>query len=311
MDRVQYLERGHALRVLSRGGEMQFERYPGNPVLLPDPAHEWESLNVFNAAVVQHNGLYHMLYRAQGRAYRSSIGYAVSVDGLDWARLDKPVLRPGATYETRGVEDPRIVFLDDVFYMTYTGYSIHGTRASLARSANLIDWERMGVVLPDEDNKDHALFPEKIGGRYCMFHRREPEIWLAYSDDLLRWSDHQCVFGPRAGWESLKVGISGPALCTAEGWLLVYHGVDEERYYRQGVTLLDLDDPTRVLSRPAGFVLEPREPWEHVGDVPHVVFSCATLQVGDELWIYYGGADRAVGQASCPMDEVMAHLQAG
>jgi len=261
--------------------------------------------------VVQYLGLYHMLYRAQGRDYRSSIGYAVSVDGLDWARLDKPVLRPGAEYETRGVEDPRIVFLNGTFYVTYTGYSVHGTRASLARSANLIDWERMGVVLPDEDNKDHALFPAKIGGRYCMCHRREPDIWLAYSNDLRHWTDHQRVFGPRAGWESLKVGISGPPIRIPEGWLLVYHGVDEALYYRQGVALLDLDDPTRVLSRPAECVLEPREPWEHLGDVPHVVFSCATLRVGDELWIYYGGADRAIGQASCPMDEVVAYLEAG
>jgi predicted GH43/DUF377 family glycosyl hydrolase len=295
---------------------MQFERYPGNPILLPEPAHEWESLNVFNAAAVQYNGLYHMLYRAQGRAYRSSIGYAVSTDGLDWARLDKPVLRPGAPTETRGVEDPRIVWLagtegESAFYMTYTGYSIYGTRASLARSANLIDWERMGVILPDEDNKDHALFPEKIGGRYCMFHRREPDIWLAYSDDLVQWTDHRRLFGPRGGWASLKVGISGPPIRTPAGWLLVYHGVDEALYYRQGVALLDLEDPARVLSRPAGHVLEPREPWEHVGDVPHVVFSCATLQVGEELWIYYGGADRAIGQASCPMSEVMDYLQAG
>ncbi len=290
---------------------MRFERYPGNPILLPNPWHHWEALNVFNAAVVQHNGLFHMLYRAQGVHYKSSIGYAVSVDGLDWSRLDKPVLSYGGPFETRGVEDPRITMLDGTFYMTYTGYSEHGTRASLARSDNLIHWERMGVVLPDEDNKDHALFPDRVGGRYCMFHRREPDIWLAYSDDLLHWEDHRRVFGPRSGWESRKVGISGPPLKTDEGWLLVYHGVDDEMFYRQGVALLDLDDPTRVLSRPADFVLEPREPWEHVGDVPHVVFSCATLQVGDELWIYYGGADRVIGQASCPMDEVMAFLRAG
>jgi predicted GH43/DUF377 family glycosyl hydrolase len=246
-----------------------------------------------------------MLYRAQGVAYKSSIGYAVSVDGLEWSRLDKPVMQPGATYETRGVEDPRVVQIEGVFYMTYTGYSVHGPRASLARSVNLIHWQPMGVVLPGEDNKDHALFPERIGGRYCMFHRREPDIWLAYSDDLLHWNDHQHVFGPRPGWESLKVGISGPPLKTPQGWLLVYHGVDDERYYRQGVALLDMDDPTRVLARPADFVLEPREPWEHLGDVPHVVFSCATLQVGDELWIYYGGADRVIGQASCPMSDVI------
>jgi predicted GH43/DUF377 family glycosyl hydrolase len=290
---------------------MQFERYAVNPVLLPNPFHAWEALNVFNCAVVRHNGLFHMLYRAQGVAYRSSIGYAVSLDGFDWSRLDKPVLTYGGEFETRGVEDPRVTPIDGEFYMTYTGYSVHGTRASIAKSSNLIAWERLGVALPDEDNKDHALLAEKIGGRYCMFHRREPDIWVAYSHDLLHWTDHRRVFGPRPGWESLKVGISGPPLKTAEGWLLVYHGVDDERFYRQGVALLDVEDPTRVLSRPAGCVLEPREPWEHLVDVPHVVFSCATLQVGDELWIYYGGADRAIGQASCPMNEVMSFLRKG
>ena len=290
---------------------MRMKRYDKNPVLLPNPDNAWEALNVFNCAVVEHSDLYHMFYRAQDVVLRSSIGYAVSVDGYDWSRLDKPVLTFGEPYETRGVEDPRVVWLEDAFYMTYTGYSRHGTRASIAKSSNLIHWERVGVALPDEDNKDHALFPRKIKGRYCMFHRREPDIWLAYSDDLLYWTDHQRVFGPRSGWESVKVGISGPAIETDKGWLLVYHGVDEELYYRQGVALLDLDDPTRVLSRPADFCMEPEEPWEHVGDVPHVVFSCATLQVGDELWIYYGGADRSIGQASCPMDEVMGFLRKG
>ncbi len=290
---------------------MQFERCTSNPILLPHPLHEWEALNVFNCAVIQHNGLFHMLYRAQGVHYLSSIGYAISVDGLNWSRLDKPVLTYGGPFETRGVEDPRITRLDGAFYMTYTGYSVAGPRASLAVSDNLVQWRRLGVVLPDEDNKDHALFPQKIGGRYAMFHRRPPSIWLAYSDDLRHWDDHQLVFGPRTGWESLKVGISGPPLYTPEGWLLVYHGVDEHNFYRQGLALLDLENPTRVLSRPAEFVFEPREPWEHIGDVPHVVFSCATLQVGSELWIYYGGADRVIGQAGCPMDEAMAFLRKG
>jgi predicted GH43/DUF377 family glycosyl hydrolase len=290
---------------------MEFERYPGNPILLPNPQHAWEALNVFNCAVVRHNDLFHMFYRAQGVHVKSSIGYAVSVDGFDWSRLDKPVLTYGAPFETRGVEDPRVTEIDGVFYMTYTGYSVHGTRASIAKSTNLIHWAHLCIALPDEDNKDHALFPEKINGRYCMFHRREPDIWLCYSDDLIHWTDHRRVFGPRPGWEEWKVGISGPPLKTGAGWLLVYHGVDDAHFYRQGVALLDLNDPTQVLARPANFVMEPREPWEYVGDVPHVVFSCATLQVDNALWLYYGGADRVIGQASCPMEQVMAFLKEG
>lgn len=285
------------------------KRYPGNPILKPQPWHDWEALNVFNAAVIHHTGLFHMLYRAQGPDYVSRIGYAVSEDGFRWSRLDRPVLSPATKWETRGVEDPRVVQLDDAFYMTYTGYSPLGVRAHLARSHNLITWERMGIVLPDEDNKDHGLFPEKIGGRHVMLHRRPPDIWLAYSDDLLHWTDHRIIMRPRPGtWEHEKIGAAGPPIKTDQGWLLIYHGVDEHTVYRLGVALLDLADPSVVLARPEGFILEPRETWEHKGDVPHVVFSCGAVVVGEELYVYYGGADRVMAVATCPMAEMMQFL---
>ena len=285
------------------------QRYPGNPILQPNPLHPWEALNVFNAAVVRHNGLFHMLYRAQGRDYVSHIGYAISEDGFHWARLDKPVLSPTTEFETRGVEDPRVTRIEDTFYMTYTGYSPHGTRASLARSRNLISWERMGVVLPDENNKDHVLFPEKIGGRYAMLHRRPPDIWLAYSDDLLHWTDHQVIIRPRPGtWEHRKIGAAGPPIKTEQGWLLIYHGVDAYLVYRLGAALLELSDPSVVLARPEEFILEPRETWELRGDVPRVVFSCGAVVVNDELYVYYGGADRVMAVATCPMTEMMSFV---
>ena len=94
---------------------------------IPNPLHRWEAMNVFNAAVTQHNGLFHMHYRAQGVDFVSRIGYGVSVDGLHWNRLEEPVLSPHREREDyRGVEDPRVTPLDGVFYMTYTAYGIHG-----------------------------------------------------------------------------------------------------------------------------------------------------------------------------------------
>ena len=99
------------------------------------------------------------------------------------------MLEPANEFETKGVEDPRITRISDTFYMVYVAYSEHGTRVSLAASSNLIAWERLGVILPDEDNKDAALFPEKIGGRYYLLHRRPPDVWIACSDDLLHWTD--------------------------------------------------------------------------------------------------------------------------
>ena len=282
------------------------KRYPGNPILKPNPLNVWESLNVFNAAVVHHNDLFHILYRAQGADYVSHIGYAVSEDGFHWSRLDKPVLSPATEFEARGVEDPRVTRIGDTFYMVYIGYSTHGTRVSLAASKNLIAWERLGIMLPDEDNKDAALFPEKIGSRYCLLHRRPPDIWLCYSDDLLHWTDHQVIMRPRPNtWEHEKVGIAGPPTKTDHGWLLIYHAVDQNLVYRLGAALLDANDPSIVLHRGEDFILEPREPWEIKGDVPNVVFSCGHVVNDETLYVYYGGAGRVMAVATCSMSEIM------
>lgn len=290
---------------------MMLRRHPANPILLPQPHHAWESLNVFNAAVVYHHDLFHMLYRAQGLDYVSHIGYAVSEDGVHWWRLDRPVFSPREPWEARGVEDPRIVFLEGAFYMTYTGYSTEGTRAALARSTNLITWERLGVVLPDEDNKDHVLFPERIQGRYAMLHRRPPDIWLAFSDDLKHWTDHTVILRPRPGtWEHRKIGAGAPPIRTEHGWLLIYHAVDAQRVYRLGAALLDVQDPTRVLARLPDPLLEPREPWEIKGDVPNVVFTCAAVVRGDDLYVYYGGADRVMGLAMGSLSALLEALKA-
>lgn len=281
-------------------------RYPGNPILVPAPLSPWESLNVFNAAVIYHNGLFHMLYRAQGLDYVSFIGYAASEDGYRFSRLDRPVLCPGNDYEIRGVEDPRLTYLEGKFYMTYTGFSPLGIRACLAVSENLITWKRLGIMLPDEENKDTAILPEKIGGRYCLFHRREPDIWLAYSDDLQHWSDHQVVMKPISGtWQEKKVGIGGTPTRTERGWLLIYHAVDFRNVYRLGAAMLDAEDPSKVLYRPKNFILEPTETWEIKGDVPNVVFSCGQVVQNDILHVYYGGADRVMAVASVPVQEIL------
>ncbi|MEW6578302.1 MAG: glycosidase [Chloroflexota bacterium] len=289
---------------------LKLTRYAGNPILMPSTHNPWETDNVFNAAVVQHNGLVYMYYRAQGLDRISRIGCAISTDGYHFNRLEKPVLEPGNEFEVFGVEDPRITELDGVYYMLYTAYSLHGTRVALARSTNLIAWERLGIVLPDEDNKDAALFPRKIGGRYVMFHRRPPDMWIAYSDDLLHWTDHQIIMRPRPGtWESVRIGAGGPPFHTEGGWLVFYHGYNEPRVYCLGVALLDLNDPARVLKRQDEPILCPGTPWEYWGDVPNVVFTCGGIETPDEYLIYYGGGDHVMAVASASKRDVAAFIK--
>jgi predicted GH43/DUF377 family glycosyl hydrolase len=223
--------------------------------------------------------------------------------------LEEPILVNDAPQELRGPEDPRIVKLRDTFYMMYTGYGgrFEGDwRICLASSQNLIDWQRHGVML-DEPNKDASLFPEIINDQYLMLHRRLPNIWLAYSDDLSRWDNHTLVMETRPGstWESKKIGIAGPPTKMRDGWLLIYHGVGQNNQYSLGMAMLDLDDPSRVIARQTKPILRPELDWEINGCVPNVVFSCGQVVIGDEIYVYYGGADTVIGVASVKMDEIV------
>jgi predicted GH43/DUF377 family glycosyl hydrolase len=293
---------------------MKLERHPASPILKPNPLNAWEALNVFNCGVIFHDDLFHMFYRAQGSDYVSRIGYAVSSDGVRFNRLQQPVLSPQDEWETRGVEDPRITYLADEgrFIMAYTAYSPLGITPMFAESTNLIAWRRIGPLVKGEDNKDHVLFPRKIGGRYVSFHRRPPAMWIAYSGDLAHWGDFRLVMEPRTGnWDCARVGAGGVPVETEYGWLVLYHGYDDDIVYRFGVCLLDLDDPTRILARPLECLMEPRETWELKGDVPRAIFSAANPVVGGTVHVYYGGADRVIGLATCQLDDLVAFARTG
>lgn len=287
---------------------MKLQRHPNNPILKPVMGNEWESLNVFNPGVIYYNGLFHMFYRAQGLDYVSRIGYAVSEDGAHFKRLAQPLLEPQDEWETRGIEDPRITYLEDEqrFIMAYTAYSPRGITPMFAESTNLIAWRRIGPLVAGEDNKDHVLFPRRINGCYVSFHRRPPSMWIAYSDDLQHWGDMKPILEPRPDhWDSKRVGAGGVPIETSEGWLVLYHGYNFDHVYRLGAFLLDRENPEKVIARPKDFLLEPQETWELKGDVRTAVFSAANPVVDNLVYVYYGAADRVIGLATCALDELL------
>ena len=293
---------------------IKLKRLSDRPILEPVKEHEWERKAVFNCSAIYDNGLFHLIYRATDIGphvkygkYISRLGYAVSKDGINFMRLDKPVLSNDVEQELRGCEDPRIVKIDDTYYMMYTGFGDRTDddyRICLATSKNLINWERKGVVL-DEPNKDAALFPEKINGNYVMFHRRYPDIWIAYSSDLKTWFGHKSIIKPIKGtWESSRVGVAGPPIRTKDGWFLIYHAADDDNVYRLGAALLDINDPSIVLARQKEPILEPELEWEKNGFISNVVFSCGNAVRGDDIFVYYGGADTVIGVAYINMNDI-------
>ncbi len=302
----------------------KLKRYTSSPIMIPDPRSDWDNINVFNPSVIYHKGLFHMHYRAEGMDWISRIGYAVSTDGIHWNRLREPVLEPRDELESRGVQDPRVTEIEGDFYMTYTAWAPYRggeTCASgsiypmVAKSENLITWERLGPIVSGEDNKDHVLFPRKVNGRFLVFHRRRPFVWIAYSDDLKTWKEEDMsqVFGPREDnwWDSNSVGGNGVPIETEYGWLCFYHAYDQEMVYRLGIILLDLENPTRIIHRPKEPILWPEEAWEIRGDVPNVVFSNANILVGDTVYVYYGGGDHVIGLATCKFEKAIDFARHG
>lgn len=294
---------------------MYAKRYDGNPLLTPT-SNWWESSAVFNPAVAEHDGKIHMLYRAVGDDNISRFGYACSVDGFDFERLALPAYEgpAGDENERLGCEDPRITKIDDTFYIPYVGASVYSAmehrpptfgvgppwrcRVSLLSTKDFKTYTRHGVILPDFDDKDAVLFPEKIDGKYVMYHRVFPDMWISYSDDLIHWYDHRVLMRPKPGyWDDDRIGAGAPPIKTPEGWLNFYHAADHDRIYRIGVFLSDLDDPSKIIARSAEPVLTPEEAFECVGCVCNVVFTCGVIERDNSFLIYYGGADSTIGVA--------------
>lgn len=300
-----------------------FTRSRSNPILtvadVPVPCQA-----VLNPGAAIEDGRVALLIRVEDSRGLSNIHVARSDNGVDgWEVEPEPLLaygEPDLRYEQWGCEDPRLVWLEELksWVITYTAYSPAGAAVGLARSADLRSVERIGLVFPP-NNKDAALFPERIGDRWAALHRPDAgngieNIWIAFSHDLEYWGEPHCVLTEGVGpaWDNERVGAGPPPLRTPEGWLLLYHGVKMYggRYvYRVGAALLDLQSPHRVTARTARSILIPSEPYEQFGLVPNVVFPTGLLLRGDELWMYYGAADTCVCLATAPMEDVLDKLR--
>jgi predicted GH43/DUF377 family glycosyl hydrolase len=293
------------------------KRFQGNPILEPIPTNAWESRRVFNAATFRTSGRIHILYRAIGDDSISRIGYAATSDGchID-ERLSLPAFEPANNAEKDGCEDPRLTLLDNTLIMTYTALHEFDQQSLYQISLTSIalddflgkkwDWKDRRLAFPGIRNKDAVIFPRRIEGKIVMLHRLEPDVCIAYSDDLRRWYDIKSIMTPRAGhWDNWKVGAAGTPIELNEGWLFIYHGVNFERTYCLGAALLDKNNPEIVLHRADEPILAPIEPYERFGKVPDVVFSCGNVLMDNEVLVYYGGADSVLCAATFDLGELL------
>ena len=310
-----------------RQGEL-FERHNRNPILT---AADWPyPVNaVFNPAATVVNGETVVLARVEDLRGISHLTVARSANGVDgWTIAPKPLLAPADDVDSEqwGFEDPRVVWLPELecWSITCTAYGPPGPAVYLATTTDFETVTRRGVIKRAED-KNAALLPERIDGKWILFHRPSEgavtgsggEIVLSRSADLVSWSTPEPVLAPRAGawWDSRRIGIGPPPLRTDHGWLIVYHGVKDTvsgALYRVGLALADLDEPTRVTHRLPGWVFGPDADYERSGDVPNAVFPCGLVhdEPTGQLRMYYGAADTTIALATAQLADVIAAVLA-
>lgn len=294
-----------------------FERWERNPLITMQDI-PYRCNTVFNAGAVKYNNEYILLIRVESLEGHSVIVAARSNDGYHFSVDKEPCISPSLiepfkTYEQRGVEDPRVIYLEGAYYIIYTAYSCYGARLGLARTNNFKIFERVALI-SEPGNKDGVLFPRKVNGQYVRLDRPIGNgignIWISYSNDLINWGNTDLVAEVRQGrWDYYRIGASVPPIETNKGWLEIYHGIKltpSGPIYRLGALLLDLENPGKVIGRSDTPLLSPREFYERVGDINNVVFSCGAVVEDDgEIKLYYGAADTCICLATAYIGEIL------
>ncbi|MEK7507781.1 MAG: hypothetical protein AAB602_01705 [Patescibacteria group bacterium] len=323
--------------------DIQLEKFVGNPIIEPDDSHEWESQYAFNPAAVYKGGRAHLVYRAIGASGISILGYASAKDCVRVdERLREPIYVPREPFEFNGkifpdskyagsgggfggCEDPRITELGDRLYMTYTAFNGY-PRVALASIATddflRKNWRWKPAVLisaPGEVHKNWVIFPEKIRGKYAILHSISPKILVDYFDNLdfdgttfiSSYHSSDSIGNDKRCWDCRVRGVGPPPIKTKDGWLVIYHAIDDRDpgKYKIGAMILDYQNPERVLYRSSDPILEPDERYENEGFKSGVVYSCGAVVAEGTLFVYYGGADTVTCVASADLNKFLRGLK--
>ena len=231
---------------------------------------------------------------------------------LDTA-LSERVIFPISYSESNGIEDARFVrFTDDNgdvnYYATYTAFNGYTILPKLISTKDFYHFTICPLNGKYAQNKDLALFPRKINGKYAMVGRYDGvNNYIMYADNINLWKEAKLLQKPQFPWEFIQIGNSGSPIETNEGWLLITHGVGPMRRYSLGASLLDLDNPGKVIGH-LKFPLMMPNGKEREGYVPNVIYSCGSIIHNKELIIPYAMSDYASSFVSVPVDELLEEL---
>ncbi|KAI6906721.1 hypothetical protein KC318_g5723 [Hortaea werneckii] len=245
---------------------LPFNKYAGNPILSPNPANDWESAYLYNPTAIVLDETIFLLYRAQNASLTSSIGLAWSTDGYNFTRLNQPILYATEPWETiGGTEDPRIVRINQTFFLTYTAYNNVTPQLCIASSEDLLTWRKTPPLFPgwqdvaysDIDipmprlnhSKSGAIVREPTADGLYHMYWGDSFFYHATSRDLTNWTTlpaEQYFAAPLLPWENRLIEPGPAPVKTRDGnWILFYNAMTTGRIgypqnqYSTGQMLLD------------------------------------------------------------------------
>jgi len=311
---------------------MRIERSDKNPLLVPEL--DWEKRGVFNPGAIEIEERVNLVYRAQGEDNISRFGLAIfDKDGETLVeKSSRPIFPRRETdrffqrqrrlfkKENIGCEDPRISRIDEKIVICFT-FVTGGLPPRVGiTSISFKDfirwrWDNFSPIKiispPTFPDKDACLVKKE--GRYFFFHRpglreRKLGIWVDEWKRLKgRWAKGREALLPRLGWQKEKIGLGPPPLEIEGREAVIFHGVDENKVNRAGISFFSED--FSFIEEWQEPILEPEAPYEREGVVPNVVFPCGAVQQEDRILIYYGGGDRVVALAILKIEEIKKMLK--
>lgn len=311
-----------------RNESILIRRFPENPLITPEDVpwlkhypKFWRGVNNCGVIYDPETKLFKMLLRGGTRIF-SQVGYAESEDGIkNWRIAPRPVLRFADNGFWRGqtlagIEDPRIVkWIDGYYYIFATACSAiyhlsNGRIGQLGvwRTKDFSRFEWVGRPIKG-DSKNAAIFSQPIGDSAFLLYRKLPNIWISRTQDYTLktgWTERRLLLttqqifrSPITGNVAKKIGLAGPPIKTDKGWLVIFHANfgREEKFlysYRLGFMVLVLNNPREIKYLHPEPIICPERPEEIFGLTPNVCFSCATIDYGDKIYFYWGGADTVI-----------------
>lgn len=297
-------------------------RFDANPIINWNPIPK--AARIFNSAVIPYENEFVGVFRADQKNGRATLFLGKSKDAINWNIGPDPIQwvgEDGKPNPTSYAYDPRLVKIDDTYYITWCD-DLRGASIGLGKTKDFKTFIRLpNPLMPF--NRNGVLFPRKINGKYKLLSRPSDsghtpfgDIFLSESPDMIYWGNHKFVMGKggQGWWQGIKIGAGPVPIETTEGWLLFYHGVSTTCngfVYSFGAVILDIDEPSKVLYRTRDYLLTPEKNYETIGFVPNVVFPCANLYdaATGKIAVYYGAADTYTAIAFTQVDELLDYIK--